>query len=275
LGDIYAFNDPIAAIDFISGQFNGLKVLLNREDLKEKLVSSYMDSANMIIKGTTQVDIKERFKHKYRESLLSYPKVFNNLCKEEIDEIVIKSQKASDIIDSRSITVEQVNTFGLAKSISLSDVGDVIKIGKAYTPKNSEVTVFEREDMTTDDKEYLNELMDSTYPNATRLRSATLKYNCHSYAWYSTSSSNTWWMNDPSKYMSDRSYKKLSSPVTGLKIFYPMPNNEHSGIISSVNGEDVTVTSKWGAYGLYSHSEDDCPYASVYLNTYWILNPGY
>ncbi len=273
LVDIYTFNDPIAAIDFISEQFNGLDVLLNRDDLKEKLISSYIDSANMIIKGITQVDSKERFRHKYKESLLSHPKVFNNLCEKEIDEIVIKSEKISDIIDSRSITVEQAKTFGV--TISPSAAGDIIKYGKVYTPKNSEISVFERVDMTASDKTYLDELIDSAYPNATRLRSATFKYNCHSYTWYSTSNNNSWWMDDPNKYMSDRSYNKLSSPATGLKVFYPMPGNQHSGIISSVNGGNVTVVSKWGKAGLYSHLEDDCPYATVYQNTYWILNPGY
>lgn len=37
---------------------------------------------------------------------------------------------------------------------------------------------------------------------ATRRATPTVKYNCHSYAWYSQSTANKHWMNSPSKYMS-------------------------------------------------------------------------
>ena len=126
--------------------------------------------------------------------------------------------------------------------------------------------------MTQPDKDAYDDYMASRYPNATKLRSASFKYNCHSYAWYSTSSSNTWWMNDPTEYMSDGSYTRSYSPATYQKVYYPNPGNEHSGVITSISGSNITVTSKWGAFGLYRHAEMDCPYFSMYLNTYWSVN---
>jgi len=135
----------------------------------------------------------------------------------------------------------------------------------------SSVLVFEREEMTSAQRDYFDDYMDSLYPNATRLRSATYKYNCHSFAWYSDSPSNIWWMNDPSPYMTDGSYTQYPNPAISRKIYYPMPGNEHSGVITAVSGSIITVTSKWGAYGLYMHSHIYCPYFSIYPNSYWSI----
>lgn len=43
----------------------------------------------------------------------------------------------------------------------------------------------------------------------TLVSSGTCKYNCHSYAWYSTSTSNSFWIDNPAKYMTDGSYSKI------------------------------------------------------------------
>ncbi len=272
LGDIYAFNDSIKAIDFLSEQFNGLKVLLDRNDLKDKLFEDYTNSSEKIIKDNKKIDSKDRFKQKYRESLFSHPKVFNKLSKEEKETIISKSKDVADKINTTPVTTEAPATFGLeaaSDSVTITEAGDVIKYGTVYTPLLSKVEVFEREDMTSDDKASLDSYMASRYPNATKLGSATYKYNCHSYAWYSASTSNRWWMNDPSQYMNDGSYSEYTSPASGQKIYYPVPDNEHSGIITSVSGSSVKVTSKWGPYGLYSHASTYCPYFSMYKNTYW------
>lgn len=194
-GDIYAFNDPLKAIDLIAEQFNGLGVLLQREDLKDKLVSSYIDSTNNImkLKKNVKLDNKQRYKHKYRESLLAHPAIFNKLNATEIDIIVLKSKEVAAKIDTRPITVEQSAVFGVVAAAP----GDIIRYGTVFTPRASGVSVFERQDMSSADKDSADAYMASVYPYATKLRSATFKYNCHSYGWYSTSTTNVWWMNDP------------------------------------------------------------------------------
>ena len=109
------------------------------------------------------------------------------------------------------------------------------------------------------------------------------KYNCHSYAWHSTSISNSYMVWDPLAYMNDGSYNKISTAQVGAKIYYspvqsgyPDPSLErsnHSGIVSSIN--PVYVTSKWADYGLYNHYYSDCPYyynnATNYIS-FWIIN---
>jgi len=82
-------------------------------------------------------------------------------------------------------------------------------------------------------------------------------YNCHSYAWYSTSTSNNRWMNDPSAYMTDGSYYNSTSSIrTGDKHFM---NPTHSGIISSISNSMAYITSKWGSWGVYTGAVTQLP----------------
>lgn len=105
----------------------------------------------------------------------------------------------------------------------------------------------------------------TTYSSATALRDPNPKYNCHSYAWHSTLSSNSYWIADPSEYITDGSYSRVYNYYIGAKILYGTPGSspEHSAIISGVSGNRLTyVTSKWGALGLYKHLYYDSPYRS-------------
>lgn len=135
-----------------------------------------------------------------------------------------------------------------------------------YTPKGTPVYVFQRgEELTAEDKRNMNAEMQTLYPNATRLADPTTNYNCHSYAWYSHSTSNTYWMNDPSAYMSDTSYISVNSSYSGLtRVYY---QGVHSAIRLAGN---TKVRSKWGEYGLYSHNINYCPYSGA--KSYWKFN---
>ncbi len=115
------------------------------------------------------------------------------------------------------------------------------------------------------DIDQANSYQDSAYPNAIRQRSATGKYNCHSYAWYSTSSSNNIWIHYNLYYTSDPYYSIVAigdrffipilTPI-GSKVNYP--SDGHSAIVYSSS----KLISKWGDYGLYIHAPGYCPYPS-------------
>ncbi len=153
------------------------------------------------------------------------------------------------------------------------------------TPNGNKVKVYKiLEDFSTQYASRYNDLYDSLFPNAVRLASATPRYNCHSYAWYSQDiSNNNYWMNYPNKYyaMEDMSYVEVNIPRAGDIICYfddnGTPNNLfdddnlHSGIVFNYNpsirvnnicgnSNQVTVLSKWGYAGLYQHMGDYCPY---------------
>lgn len=110
------------------------------------------------------------------------------------------------------------------------------------------------------------------YPNVTKLATANSAYNCHSYAWYSQTTTNPYWMNDPSKYWKDGSYTLVKGgPATSQKMTYLTRGLlTHSAIVTTIKqgasqayyyyADLVTATSKWGAYGLYRHRGDDSPY---------------
>ena len=69
--------------------------------------------------------------------------------------------------------------------------------------------------------------------------------------------------------MSDGSYYRQNSPSVGNKACWSTRTNptEHSAIVRSVSGGNVTFISKWGFNGVFIHSAEDCPY---YGNiSYW------
>jgi hypothetical protein len=107
------------------------------------------------------------------------------------------------------------------------------------------------------------------YPNATVVSGINPAYNCHSYAWYSTSTSNKYWINDPDPYMADGSYTRKTSASVGNKACWSTSSQSHihSAIVRSVSGNNVTFISKWGFNGVLIHSANDCPYAGTI--SYW------
>ena len=133
------------------------------------------------------------------------------------------------------------------------------------------------------------------YPNGDYIQeldkpSASLRYNCHSYAWYSQGQLNNVWMNSPEIYYSsnDGSYRALGvdeEPRIGDLVVYMKESNypNHSGIISGYSDDTdngilgnvnrYMVDSKWGKAGLYKHKGDYCPYyTSATSIVYFRLN---
>ncbi len=92
------------------------------------------------------------------------------------------------------------------------------------------------------------------------LAPANPSYNCHSYAWYSTSTTNQYWMEHPQRYTEDGSYV-LGDPVAGNIITYFSPSALlHSGIVDyPLFG---IIRSKWGYLGVFKHVVSSCPYYS-------------
>ena len=100
------------------------------------------------------------------------------------------------------------------------------------------------------------------YPSAQIARTPSPKYNCHSYAWYSTSAGNLYWINDPAAYISDGSYSASYAKKNNRVTYTNNSTNEitHSAIVNSVDGKTY-VYSKWGNLALFYHEISDCPYA--------------
>jgi hypothetical protein len=137
-----------------------------------------------------------------------------------------------------------------------------------YTPNGTavEVIVVESE-LSSSQIAYLNQYVEQNYPNATRETNASRRYNCHSYAWYSQSTSNIRWMNQKTstlyspnlaRYWNDGSYTFWHPPYalfSNMKLFWS--EGDHSGIIV---GTSNYVRSKWGQLPRMYHARNYSPY---------------
>ncbi|MBR5947880.1 MAG: hypothetical protein IKZ82_04405 [Clostridia bacterium] len=143
---------------------------------------------------------------------------------------------------------------------------------------NGAVIVNELDDFPSNYKQYLEDEVYSVY-TIRPISSATVKYNCHSYAWYNRSASNKDWLNDPSPYFRSGLYSTVSktqAAVGDIIVYYESSDGvtysdkeiSHSAVIKTVrvyprSSRSFTVVSKWGAWGLYEHSWAVCPYYIV------------
>ncbi|MDO5124653.1 MAG: hypothetical protein Q4D44_08340 [Eubacteriales bacterium] len=170
----------------------------------------------------------------------------------------VESINAPECIkDTASATLEILNDY--INSCSVTDSRATIYV---QTPNGSNVQVFQYTELSQSEINRLNALARATYPQAQYVSTATQKYNCHSFAWYKSNTSNTYWMNDPSLYMSDGSYTSTSYISSASKVHYP--SDKHSANVYDATGNSISnalVKSKWGAGPLMIHKVHYCPYS--------------
>lgn len=150
--------------------------------------------------------------------------------------------------------------------------------GTVYTPAGTRVPVLIFNSWndytaymyhTQADVEEQEAYLRATYVQATRLESYTYRYNCHAYAWSPDLYTNGFWMEDPSAYMTDGSYTEGQNALGAVITYMDDDFVTHSGRMTGTG----TVTSKWGANGLFSHPVTHCPYYNAGVQyTYWHLN---
>lgn len=173
----------------------------------------------------------------------------------------LKTAEVFEDITLRSTTISRIKLGNLSNRLLMSTSGTVL------TPNGTSVNVIiYGETLTADEKKEHDDYVKTYYSSAILVRSATTNYNCHSYAWYSTSTSNTRWMPNPSAYMTDGSYVQRSTfgnIYIGDKVSYG--SSDHSGIVynkGSLNYNNLWITSKWGSSGLVRHLITNSPYST-------------
>ncbi len=234
--DIWAFDSIETGIEVVSSYVDGLAELIVRED--------FADVVNLISTDVSPLGISDSID----------------------DEImVLKKELMQNVYE-----VTRATENGIQPLYSSSTV---------KTPKNSSVSVwvgltYTDHGITQTAAKTKQTTLLKNYPSATIVRnisSATAAYNCHSYAWYSTSTSNNYWMDNPSVYMTDGSYSSTTAKA-GTKVYWRTSSGSpvHSGIVYSAasNGKVAVVTSKWGAYGLIRHNVDDSPYSASSISAW-------
>lgn len=267
LMDIYAYDSLQVGFESVVEKFNGLSELLQRDDAAVKLLSRY--------KGIVVVDTLEKescdliFDLANLEVILSQVNIIEQLDdngKIELEKVIedkyLLKREQSDIYGFTSAIAYRMKLENESKFVDAQTAATYY----VYTPRGTAVPVLRYgELLSPTEKVFWDNYVRDTFPGATVVRTATTNYNCHSYAWYSTSSGNLNWMSNPGAYMSDGSYIRRSGGVTGNrindKIYYGTPNYLHSGIVYARSmGGNAYVQSKWGSMGLVKHYYSNCPY---------------
>ena len=174
---------------------------------------------------------------------------------------------------------------------AVDDAGRPILSVKLYTPSGTavdasvtvgELTAGEQSAATAVKKKY-------SALGAVCLEEASLRYNCHSYAWVERDTELTsCWVDSVGAFIQDGSYVRIAEPEVGCIVVYYktmsidlvtihadgsetsdsiiyLRSLSHSGVVTAVPTgsrqlSDITVESKWGRAGLFRHKGDVCPY---------------
>lgn len=174
---------------------------------------------------------------------------------------------------------------------AVDDAGRPILSVKLYTPRGTavdasvtvgELTAGEQSAATAVKKKY-------SALGAVCMEEASLRYNCHSYAWVERDTELTsCWVDSVGAFIQDGSYVRIAEPEVGCIVAYYQTMSidlvtihadgsetsesiiylrslSHSGVVTAVPAGSrqlsaITVESKWGRAGLFRHKGDVCPY---------------
>ena len=174
---------------------------------------------------------------------------------------------------------------------AVDDAGRPILSVRLYTPRGTavdasvmvgELTAGEQSAATAVKKKY-------SALGAVCMEEASLRYNCHSYAWVERDTElTTGWVDSVGAFIRDGSYVRIAEPEVGCIVVYYktmsidlvtihadgsetsesmiyLRSLSHSGVVTAVPTgsrqlSDITVESKWGRAGLFRHKGDVCPY---------------
>ena len=137
-----------------------------------------------------------------------------------------------------------------------------LRYSTIYTPLGHMITTLVNSEMSQDEINYFTNYYARAFRNAQVVSPASTRYNCHSYAWYSRSTSNPHWINagkgnkfQLSIYWTDDVY--VSCTESQAEIVY-YANGDHSAVRRS----DGKYISKWGLGPVMIHTAAHCPYES-------------
>ncbi len=278
--DIYAFEDVQVGVDLMMDTFNGVQELADRDDVATVLLDKYCDE-EVLTDASADDDV---FRLTNMEVLLAQDFVTTKFSKKDKCRFVknvaskmedkVASPVYGEFTNSLLFDLTEKNCKDSTILNDMQSVRDSATITYVYTPKGTAVAAYlnSSEPLSFWQRMKITLQYTAAYPNAELLALASGKYNCHSYAWYQQSTSNDKWINDPSAYWKDGSYKRTSVAAANRKMTYFSNSNnalQHSAVINSVSGSTITVTSKWGQCGLYKHNATYSPYTNCWLAYYY------
>ena len=250
--DVFLNDDYRVAVDSLISNCDALRELLRRGSAKPSIMRI----------------LEQRLQNAELNGLTSYDEIINDaLC-------VIVGYIPECCECLTRYEAELINSS--THMICLSRIPDETR-GYIYTPNGTPVYYTNPYCIHNTPNYHSTEdsLIVQTY-GVTPISSGTCVYNCHSYAWYSTSTNNTKWINNPSAFITDGSYTIYGSGLNinstyvqyNHRVIYGTSTSiEHSGIISDSNTGTTLgnrhVKSKWGKNGVFEHLLTNVP------SSYW------
>ncbi len=286
-GDAMFYDSEISGFNCVKLRHNGMTELFERPDFSTELAALYNDYSVKISEVDNRSyslfsDYESNEDDVYCLTLMTRFAISESVLRE--DDVVSIYNYCSEIsycLDDTSI--EHDDFLGVCQSVTASDSYDGYDTVKEKKHYYNYVTVKTPKGSSVQGKKYVSDLnakaltdrmkyMNEHYPNATLVRLPTIYYNCHSYAWHMQTEDNHVWIDDPTKYMTDGSYKYVGSiaavlpnptgVVPGNKAFYKNPtfNGKGKGNHSAIVYSSSEYISKWGMGYLVRHVPVYCPY---------------
>lgn len=304
LHSIYlAYNNQSEGINVITSNFNGFDELKNRPDAAEKLIYFY---DNLYLPVYLSASSNENdftiLKLNYIENILAsnlLPEIQSLENKEKLGQAIQKKiqlkRSAPEIYSTYSLTSSiKVQQFLQSDTLHNEISNDLENLGKTlpmrasseqttvYTYYGTMVEGFNYDEMSNDEINSLNNYVETAFPNATYIETATNSYNCHSRAWNMADGGDTCWINHSKlndatsnsnikAYWSDPlGYIETTNEAEATKIHYYQ--SDHSAVKSSVSGY---YESKWGSGPLMRHAPGYGPYTNMDKRHYYKFGVNY
>lgn len=260
LVDVMAFNTYQAGFDNMRYKFNGLNELMSRPDMIETVIDAYQTaSIDPYTYSTPSAGIKELT---FLEIVLAQDEVIGSLNDEELSALnSIIDEKLSEKLDYPEVygilslyTPFIVDGTFEASPFVLTPTEELCNKKWIYTSCNTRVEAWIVNELLNQNE--INNQVEAllAHPSAKQISPPTLRFNCHSYAFWDASVTNQYWINNPINFLA--CYNTTASPATNDRIYFNSAS--HSGIVTSTNPKKIT--SKWGSGCLVSSDYDDTPY---------------
>lgn len=266
LVDLLLFDEADYAFEVVSTGFNGITELISRPDAYEEIIT-YVERHR---------EVKDDFIRSAAFGVLALSLNSVSSGSSGIMSSQISAEPASNSIFCDACAVYP--RLGIVRQAPQSAGINAQSSNLPRTPSGNSLTVncyFNRTpELSQEKKNAIEEQVLAVYglyPSG----DATVKYNCHSYAWHQQSTSNLWWIDFPDDYLNDPLVTRAYSPRVGDRIVYQLSSSGrylHSGVIDMVQNGIVFVKSKWGSWGLYIHTIGNCPSDYGRYTTYWHIN---
>lgn len=257
LSNMFRWETVQEGYEFMLRNFNGLQELMQRPDLDD-VINTF--SSTSCYTNNYDGSYKEYIKNRALNVFSAYESNFET-------EMLIANNPIMSLVSTYA-TYDDVRTpSGTLVRYVYANLSYADHLDYDITEEEARQLVLDEQDE-----------MEDIYPNAVRIAPINSSYNCHSYAWHSTSQSNIYWLKYVYEYIEDGSYNQITPPLYGgEKILYKKTGgflweNEHVHSAIYMDSASSTCYSKWGQLGVYRHGIYYNPYYENGITvTYWRL----